>query len=459
MSRRPTFPSRRTALIAAAGALALAATTAVAVTSLDDDAQRSHATATARRAGATEPASRGLSGTRPQPPTLEDPTTHAEPSPGATTPGQTSPSEPTPTQPGTEPGTAEPGTEPSTTAPGEAAPGTTDPADPHPTDPGTTEPGTTDPTTTRPPRSPEPRPTTSAPREPAPAPTTTTPPTRAPEPEPEPEPTTPATPVPQPEPRSSFPGPGTTGVPHGTSLKVHEGDLVVSKAGTVIDRRDIRGLVRIDANDVTIKRSIVQGRKVTQQSYLVQISPGVTGTKIVDTEIYAAHPSHLIKGVVGSRLRMTRTNVHTVIDQLSTTGGGVVVTDSWFHDNLHYASDPLHGGGPSHDDNVQISSGSGFAFVGNRFEGSRSASIMIVQGARGVSDVRVEDSFIDGGACSINVAENGRGPISGVAVTGVTFGLNTGHRGCAIISPRTTKITHSGNVFTDGRSVTISPGD
>lgn len=419
----------------------LAGTTALAVSRLDDDAQRMQPAAASERAELTDHASRGLSGERPPTPTpaLGDPTTLGTPLPGATTPGA--------------PSGAPTSAEPRTTEPGTTDPGTTEPA--------TTEPGATDPETTRLPRSPEPPPTTSTPREPSPEPSTTTPTTPAPETEPEPRPTSPApaSPVPKPIPPSAFPGTSSTGVPQGTSLKVHKGDLVVSTAGTVVDRRDIRGLVRIDADNVTIKRSIVQGRKVTQQSYLVQISPGVTGTKIIDTEIFAAHPSHLIKGVVGSHLRMTRTNVHHVIDQLSTTGGGVTVTDSWFHDNLHYASDPLHGGGPSHDDNVQISSGSGFTFIGNRFEGSRSASIMIVQGAQGVSNVRIEDSFINGGACSINLAESGRGPISGVSIRGVTFGTSTAHPGCAIISPRTTRITHSGNMFTDGREVKVSQGD
>ena len=55
------------------------------------------------------------------------------------------------------------------------------------------------------------------------------------------------------------PGSSNTGVPVGTTLRVHQGDLVVTKAGTVIDSLDIRGEVYIKANNVKITRSIVRG--------------------------------------------------------------------------------------------------------------------------------------------------------------------------------------------------------
>lgn len=371
--------------------------------------------------------------------------------PGAATPAgaPSTTTDPTGT-PGT-PGT--PGAGPTTTTP--AAPSTT--SSPTTSAPETSAPGTSEPADS-------PAPTTPAAPKPEPSRDPTTPaptsaPTKAPAPKPEP--------TPEPEPTSAppttssprtYPGASTTGVPRGTKLTRHDGDLTITKDGTVVDALDVRGLVKIYADDVTIKRSIIRGRVVTQQSYLVQISEDASGTKIVDTEIYAAHPTHLIKGVVGSNLTMLRTDVHDVIDQLSATGGGIRVEDSWFHDNLHYASDPLHGGGPSHDDNIQISHGKGFRIVGNRFEGAKSASVMIVQNSNRVSDVRITGNLIDGGACSINVAEGGHGAIAGVDVVDNTFGTATKHPHCAVISPRSTSVTHSGNTFTDGFQFGITDG-
>lgn len=345
--------------------------------------------------------------------------------------------------PDDEPSTA--GERPTTTS----APATTDPEGtptPRPRATRTTAPTTAPAPTTEPPTPASPLPEPS--REPGPTTTTRTAP--VPTPDPTPEPTA--------APPRAAPGPSTTGVPAGTRLTRHDGDLTISKKGTVVDGLDVRGLVKITADDVTIRNSVVRGRPVTQQSYLVQIAENATGTKIIDTEIYAADPSYLIKGVVGANLTMLRTNVHSVIDQLSTTGGNVRVEASWFHDNLHYTSDPLHGGGPSHDDNVQISHGSGFQIIGNRFEGSRSASVMIVQNASRVSDVRIQGNVIDGGACSINLAEGGHGVIAGVSVVDNTFGTGTGHPHCAVISPRSTVVAHSGNAFTDGFRFGITDG-
>lgn len=337
---------------------------------------------------------------------------------------------------------------PSTTLDPSSAPASPGPTTDQPQPPAA-PPTAVPPPETTPPTTPEPRQTT--PPDPRPSSEPTTPaPSPSPSPETLPEPTT--------APPRTYPGPSTTGVPRGTKLTRHDGDLTITKDGTVIDALDVRGLVKIYADDVTIKRSIIRGRVVTQQSYLVQISEDASGTKIVDTEIYAAHPTHLIKGVVGSNLTMLRTNVHDVIDQLSATGGGIRVEDSWFHDNLHYASDPLHGGGPSHDDNIQISHGRGFRIVGNRLEGARSASVMIVQSSSRVSDVRIADNLIDGGACSINLAEAGHGAITGVGVVGNTFGTSTAHAHCAVISPRSTTVTHSGNTFTDGHEFRLTDG-
>ena len=55
------------------------------------------------------------------------------------------------------------------------------------------------------------------------------------------------------------PGSTNTGVPVGTALKVYNGDLNVTKDGTVIEALDIRGSVYVHANNVTIKKSLIRG--------------------------------------------------------------------------------------------------------------------------------------------------------------------------------------------------------
>src|ERR1700712_329396 len=65
--------------------------------------------------------------------------------------------------------------------------------------------------------------------------------------------------TPPPVVNNTKPGATNTGVPVGTRLTVVNGDLNVTKNGTVIDSMDIHGFVKINANNVTIKRSIVRG--------------------------------------------------------------------------------------------------------------------------------------------------------------------------------------------------------
>ncbi|HEY3339432.1 MAG TPA: carbohydrate-binding domain-containing protein, partial [Propionicimonas sp.] len=49
------------------------------------------------------------------------------------------------------------------------------------------------------------------------------------------------------------------GVPAGTDLKVVNGDITVTKDGTVIDGIDLRGYVIVKADNVTIQNSVIRG--------------------------------------------------------------------------------------------------------------------------------------------------------------------------------------------------------
>lgn len=273
-----------------------------------------------------------------------------------------------------------------------------------------------------------------------------------------PTPTTapPTTTAPKP-PTVTRPDDTSTGVPAGKKLKVHDGDLTVTERGAVIDGLDVRGAIKVRADDVTIKNTIVRGRPVSSILHLVQ-ADGVTGTKIVDTEIFAEHPSPYVMGVLGSSFTLERVNIHTVIDQVTVLGDDVTIKSSWLHDNLFYANDPNHGGGPSHDDNIQVQVGSNLRVTGSRLEGSSSAAIMITQGRGKVSDMIVENSWIDGGSCSVNIAESKQGPLRGLTFRNNVFGTSTRHPYCALLVPSTTTVTQVGNTFVDGAAFRVSKG-
>ncbi|HEY8588270.1 MAG TPA: hypothetical protein VIL55_01840 [Naasia sp.] len=211
------------------------------------------------------------------------------------------------------------------------------------------------------------------------------------------------------------------------------------------------------AADVTISNSVICGADGAGSAHmLVDALAGAPRLRIIDTEIAATVPN-LVNGVMGSNFALLRVNIHSVIDQVHIVGGNVTISDSRLHGNLHYENDPSHGGGPSHDDNVQIQAGSNIRISGNILSGSHNAAVQVTQARGPVTGLVIENNRIDNGACSINIAENGRGPV-GLSLTGNTFGRTMRFGGCAVIAPVTTPVNGLGsNSFTDGAAIAVTP--
>lgn len=255
------------------------------------------------------------------------------------------------------------------------------------------------------------------------------------------------------------PGKSNTGVPAGTQLKVHNGDLNITTAGTVIDGLDIRGLVKISAPNVTIKNTIIRGKALSGVAPLINNLSGQSGLKIIDTELFPSTASPYAMGIYGYNFTATRVNIHGVIDSVHLTGGNVKIDRSWLHDNLHYTSDPNHGGKPSHDDSIQIQKGSNISVTNNTISGSHSAAIMITQDTGKVSNFTFTGNSANGGACTVNIAEKSYGPVQGVKIADNTFGRDTRLDNCAVIAKTTTKIDLQRNFYVPDRAaVTVRKG-
>jgi hypothetical protein len=301
---------------------------------------------------------------------------------------------------------------------------------------------------------PSPSPTASPSPTPKPSPTVTATPTAAPAPKPSPTATTPP-------PTTTLAKPGITtsvGVPAGTQLTVHNGDLTVTQAGAVIDSVDIRGLLRIKAPNVTIKNSVIRGKELTGNMGLITNDAGAYHFTLTDSTIAAAYPSPYVNGIIGHNFTVRRTEIRGVVDSVHITGSDVLVENSWVHNSLYFASDPTHNGGPSHADSFQIQAGSNITIRNNRIEGARSSAMQTTQDRGVISNLTVSGNWIDGGACSLNIASGSLGPIQGILVSKNTFGLSTSIARCAIIAKTTQPVTNTANVFTDGLAVTVSRG-
>jgi hypothetical protein len=265
-----------------------------------------------------------------------------------------------------------------------------------------------------------------------------------------------APPAPAPSPASSTPG--GSGVPAGTALQVHNGDLTVTKANSVVNAMDIRGRIMIAANNVTIKNSIVRGRPVNGNTALISSNSPSFHFTVANSELFPSNPSAFINGIVGSNFTATQVNIHGVVDAIDITGDNVVIESSWLHGNLHYSNDPNHSDG-SHDDSIQIQRGANIRITGNTISGAHNAALMITQDTGHVSNVQLSNNFIDGGSCSINVAQKSYGPIGGLSIVNNGFGRNTSIPGCSILIPKGMPVTTSGNYYADSQaSVAVRPG-
>lgn len=312
------------------------------------------------------------------------------------------------------------------------------------------------------PSTPSPKPTTSP--TPTPTPTSTPTPTPTPttsSPKPTTTPTQTSTPTPT-QTTSGKPGAHNTGLPAGTALKVHNGDLTINTAGTVIDGMDIRGFVRVKAPNVTIRRSIVRGTSTTSVVGLLMLTgSNASGFLVEDVTLLPSNPSAHIDGIkVNQSGTIRRVNISKTVDGISIYGGSVRVESSFIHSLSHYTSgDPNQGGGASHDDAIQVLAGTGHRILNNTLQGAHNAAVMITQDIGVTKDLWINHNWIDGGGCSLNYGSKGAYK-TGMQANHNRFGRNQRVSGCAIVhNAAVSDLNPTGNVWDDsGQPATIKRG-
>lgn len=242
---------------------------------------------------------------------------------------------------------------------------------------------------------------------------------------------------------------GGYGVPAGTHLTVHQGNLVITQPGTVIDALDVHGTIRIQAANVTIKRTLVRGGPAaTKTDALIAAWWGFRNIQISDTTVRADNPSLHIDGLSGSNFTARRLDVSNVVDSVKVIGPNVVLADSWLHNPIHSDHDPNQPDGRTHDDSVQIEGGNNILLQGNKLEGAHNSAIMVTQNYSATSNVRIETNSLSGGACTINATQRGKGmKIVGMSILSNRFGLGIYGYACPMRLPRSSSFAISANVW------------
>ena len=243
------------------------------------------------------------------------------------------------------------------------------------------------------------------------------------------------------------PGPGNTGVPVGTALTVLDGDLTITKAGATYSGLDIHGFVKVEAPNVTIKDSIIRGGVAPADIGLVNDTDNsATNFLIEDSELVPMDPSVQIDGIKGWNYTALRLNIHGTTDGAKMYGPNATIEDSYIHGLVTYAHDPDHGGGESHNDGVQILSGSNLKIIGNTIEGGSNTALMVTQDHGTTSNVVFDNNWVSGGACTLNILPTPLASLGGITVDNNIFTDNS-TKHCPILDSPRTDLSVSGNVF------------
>jgi len=249
-----------------------------------------------------------------------------------------------------------------------------------------------------------------------------------------------------------------TGVPPGVALTAIDHDVTVTDDGAVIDAQDIHGFLIIRASHVRVTRSIVRGRATTSNAGVIRVDSG-TDVVIEDTEIAVAAPSATVDGLWGEGFTARRLNIHGGVDGIKASSNDTIEC-SYVHDLASFASDPNQGGGPTHNDAIQILEGSSIHIVGNQLVAAtdQNAAIQVTQDFGAVTDLHIDGNWADGGGCTFNFAHKVADALT-VTTTGNRFGRHS-FFDCPILKSTKTTLVSSGDVWDDdGTKVPVQTHD
>jgi hypothetical protein len=244
---------------------------------------------------------------------------------------------------------------------------------------------------------------------------------------------------------SAEPGETNTGVPAGTVL-TNSGSLTISVAGQVVDSKNVAGSINVNANDVMIRNSRIQG--ATGTLYGIKVADGVTGTKVLHSEV-----STVGGGYTGiSMSNGCATNVHHWQNGL-TIGGNMTVQANYVHALLD--TDPA-----AHYDDIEVYSGNNTRIWGNqllvndpsgKWRGETGA-LNITAEFSNIDNVEANGNWFGGGSYSLYVRRSGSKPYR---YTNVTIRNNRWLRGTYQFGTHSIDdpVTWSGNVFDDNGQV------
>ncbi len=259
---------------------------------------------------------------------------------------------------------------------------------------------------------------------------------------------------------------------------MHQGDIIITTPGTVIDSLDVYGFIKVRAANVTIENSYIHGGVATANTGLIDaMSAAAVNTTVLNNTLVPDHPSVWIDGVFGHDMTVKGNEMYNVVDGigifktgLSATGNvNADIEGNYVHDLAYLSPDPNHPDNHTHNDGVQIQGGGNIKLIGNTLDclagtasnltspyypAATGQAIALTPNVSAIHDTVIDHNWLDGGAQSIG-GTTAQGLGSGIVISNNQFGhlqwpinRNGTKIRWAIVLP-TAPITFTGNVYAD----------
>jgi hypothetical protein len=254
-------------------------------------------------------------------------------------------------------------------------------------------------------------------------------------------------PVAGPKPATGFPNASTAGVPAGRSL-VASGGIEVSRDGTVIDGKDVTGDIDVQADNVVIRNTRVNG----SGDWGIIIRSGATNLTIENVTIRPSGSQAVQTGILnqGGMITVRRTDISGISDGITTSQG--LIEDSYLHDPRNLNGD--------HTDMIQSldGPGSGMSLIIRHNTiintNSQTSAIALFQDYGVQHDVLIEYNFLAGGGYTLYAGDGDHTPWN-IKILNNTFSKRVFRDGgsygaVAYWSASGSGNVWSGNVWEDG---------
>lgn len=184
------------------------------------------------------------------------------------------------------------------------------------------------------------------------------------------------------------------GVPVGLGAygdrKKHKGDLTITENGSKVNNIDVDGVIYVNANDVTVSNFTAE--RVTQK-------PGKTGMNLEDGTIDGKNLKN--DGVQWSNFTLRRMDISRTFDGIKAQGN-VVIEDSYIHDLYSFRDKDAGAGGYSHNDCIQISTGTNILIQRNWLDNCGFNSAIFIDPDQGpIDNVTVQHNYLNGGGITL----------------------------------------------------------